>query len=404
MATIGLLAAVLGRQSMHLGQTVFAQLLEFIPSYEFQLCVDRYQGNRYVKDFSCWDQFLCLVFAQLTDRTSLRDIETCLRAQQPKLYHMGFRGRVSRATLADANEARDWRIYRDFAQVLIGIARDLYRDESFGMELSQTVYAFDSTTVDLCLSLFPWAQFRRRKSAVKLHTLLDVRGSIPTSVYVTGGQVHDVNLLDQLLLEVGAFYLMDRGYVDFARLYVFTQACAFFITRAKKNLQFYLRTSRPVDRSTGVRCDQIIRLTGIRTAQRYPDTLRRIVYFDAEKESRLTFLTNNFSLLPLTIAQLYRARWQVELFFRWIKQHLYIKAFYGTSANAVKTQVWVALSVYVLVAIVKKQLGLDQSLYQTLQILSVTIFEKTPISQGFFNVADETESMKLAKQLNLFEF
>ena len=404
MATIGLLAAVLGRQSMHLGQTVFAQLLEFIPSYEFQVCVDRYQGNRYVKDFSCWDQFLCLVFAQLTDRTSLRDIETCLRAQQPKLYHMGFRGRVSRATLADANEARDWRIYRDFAQVLIGIARDLYRDESFGMELSQTVYAFDSTTVDLCLSLFPWAQFRRRKSAVKLHTLLDVRGSIPTSVYVTGGQVHDVNLLDQLLLEVGAFYLMDRGYVDFARLYVFTQACAFFITRAKKNLQFYLRTSRPVDRSTGVRCDQIIRLTGIRTAQRYPDTLRRIVYFDAEKESRLIFLTNNFLLLPLTIAHLYRARWQVELFFRWIKQHLYIKAFYGTSANAVKTQVWVALSVYVLMAIVKKQLGLDQSLYQILQILSVTIFEKIPISQGFFNVADETENMELAKQLNLFEF
>jgi len=389
---------------MNVSQTVFAQLLEFIPSYEFQLCVDRYQGNRYVKDFSCWDQFLCLVFAQLTARTSLRDIETCLRAQQPKLYHMGFRGRVSRATLADANEARDWRIYRDFAQVLIGMARDLYRDESFGVELSETVYAFDSTTVDLCLSLFPWAQFRRRKSAVKLHTLLDVRGSIPTNVYVTGGQVHDVNLLDQLLLEVGAFYLMDRGYVDFARLYVFTQACAFFITRAKKNLQFYLRTSRPVDRSTGVRCDQIIRLTGIRTAQRYPDTLRRIVYFDAEKESRLTFLTNNFSLLPLTIAQLYRARWQVELFFRWIKQHLYIKAFYGTSANAVKTQVWVALSVYVLMAIVKKQLGLDQSLYQTLQILSVTIFEKTPISQGFFNVADETESMKLAKQLNLFEF
>jgi len=389
---------------MNVGQTVFAQLLEFIPSYEFQLCVDRYQGNRYVKDFSCWDQFLCLVFAQLTARTSLRDIETCLRAQQPKLYHMGFRGRVSRATLADANEARDWRIYRDFAQVLIGIARDLYRDESFGMELSQTVYAFDSTTVDLCLSLFPWAQFRRRKSAVKLHTLLDVRGSIPTNVYVTGGQVHDVNLLDQLLLEVGAFYLMDRGYVDFARLYVFTQACAFFITRAKKNLQFYLRTSRPVDRSTGVRCDQIIRLTGIRTAQRYPDTLRRIVYFDAEKESRLTFLTNNFSLLPLTIAQLYRARWQGELFFRWIKQHLYIKAFYGTSANAVKTQVWVALSVYVLMAIVKKQLGLDQSLYQILQILSVTIFEKIPISQGFFNVADETENMELAKQLNLFEF
>jgi hypothetical protein len=388
---------------MNLGQTVFAQLMEFIPSYEFQLCVDRYQGNRYVKDFSCWDQFLCLAFAQLTDRTSLRDIETCLRAQQPKLYHMGFRGRVSRTTLADANEARDWRIYRDFAQVLIAMARDLYRDAAFGVELGDTVYAFDSTTVDLCLSLFPWAQFRRRKSAVKLHTLLDVRGSIPTSVYVTGAQVHDVNLLDQLILEVGAFYLMDRGYVDFARLYVFTQACAFFITRAKKNLQFYLRTSRPVDRSSGVRCDQTIRLTGLRTAQRYPEALRRIVYFDAEKQSRLTFLTNNFLLLPLTIAQLYRARWRVELFFRWIKQHLHIKAFYGTSANAVKTQVWVALSVYVLVAIVKKQLGLDPSLYQILQILSVTIFEKTPISQGFFNVADETENMNLAKQLNLFE-
>jgi hypothetical protein len=317
---------------------------------------------------------------------------------------MGFRGRVSRATLADANEVRDWRIYRAFAQVLIGMARDLYRDESFGVDLAETVYAFDSTTIDLCLSLFPWAQFRRRKSAVKLHTLLDLRGSIPTSVYVTGGQVHDVNLLDQLVLEAGAFYLMDRGYVDFARLYLFTQACAFFITRAKKNLQFYLRTSRPVDRSTGLRCDQTIRLTGIRTAQRYPDTLRRIVYFDAEKQSRLVFLSNNFLLLPLTIAQLYRARWQVELFFRWIKQHLYIKAFYGTSANAVKTQVWVALSVYALVAIVKKQLGLDQSLYQILQILSVTIFEKTPLSQGFFNVGDEIENLMLAKQLNLFEF
>ena len=388
---------------MNLGQTVFAQLMEFIPGYEFQLCVDRYQGNRYVKEFSCWDQFLCLAFAQLTDRTSLRDIETCLRAQRPKLYHMGFRGRVSRTTLADANEARDWRIYRDFAQVLIARARDLYRDAAFGVELGETVYAFDSTTVDLCLSLFPWAQFRRRKSAVKLHTLLDVRGSIPTNVYVTGGQVHDVNLLDQLALEVGAFYLMDRGYVDFARLYVFTQACAFFITRAKKNLQFYLRTSRPVDRSTGVRCDQTIRLTGIRTAQRYPDALRRIVYFDAEKESRLTFLTNNFSLLPLTIAQLYRARWKVELFFRWIKQHLHIKAFYGTSANAVKTQVWVALAAYILVAIAKKQLGLDMSLYQILEILSVTIFEKTPILEGFSNFNDQSTDVDSGIQLSLFD-
>jgi Domain of unknown function (DUF4372)/Transposase DDE domain len=389
---------------MNTGRTVFAQLMEFIPTYEFQVCVNRYQGNRYVKDFSCWDQFLCLAFAQLTYRTSLRDIEACLRAQQPKLYHMGFRGRVSRSTLANANELRDWHIYADFAQVLICIARDLYRNESFGVELSETVYAFDSNTIDLCLSLFPWGQFRRRKSAVKLHTLLDLRGCIPTSVYVTGGQVHDVNLLDELLLEAGSFYLVDRGYVDFARLYMFTQACAFFVTRAKKNLQFYRRSSRPVERSTGLRCDQTILLTGIRTAQYYPDPLRRIHYFDAEKDSQLIFLTNNFLLPALIIAQLYRARWQVELFFRWIKQHLRITAFYGTSENAVKTQVWVAFSVYVLVAIVKKQLGLDMSLYKILQILSVTIFEKIPILQGFSNFADETEDVNAAKQLNLFEF
>jgi hypothetical protein len=386
------------------GRTVFAQLMEFIPTYRFQLCVDQYHGNRYVKDFSCWDQFLCLAFAQLTYRTSLRDIEACLRAQQPKLYHMGLRGRVSRATLADANETRDWRIYADFAHVLIRTARDLYRNEPFGVELSETVYAFDSTTIDLCLSLFPWAQFRRHKSAVKLHTLLDVRGSIPTNVYVTGGQIHDVNLLDQLFLEAGAFYLLDRGYVDFARLYTFTQACAFFVTRAKKNMQFYRRSSRGVERSTGLRSDQTILLTGVRTAQHYPDPLRRIHYFDAEKDSRLIFLSNNFLLPPLTIAQLYRTRWQVELFFRWIKQHLHIEAFYGTSENAVKTQVWVALSVYALVAIVKKQLGLDLSLYKILQILSVTIFEKTPILEGFSNFTDESEDPNLAKQLKLFEF
>lgn len=389
---------------MYQGQTVFAQLMEFVPTYQFQLCVDRYQGNRYVKDFSCWDQFLCLAFAQLTYRTSLRDIEACLRAQQSKLYHMGFRGRVSRATLADANELRDWRIYADFAQLLIRMARDLYRHESFGVDLSETVYAFDSTTVDLCLSLFPWGKFRRRKSAVKVHTLLDLRGSIPTNVYVTGGQVHDVNLLDELLLETGAFYVFDRGYVDFARLYNFAQACAFFITRAKRDLQFYRRLSRPVERPTGLRCDQTILLTGIRTAQYYPDPLRRIHYFDAERDSRLTFLTNNFLLPALTITQLYRARWQVELFFRWIKQHLRINSFYGTSENAVKIQVWIALSVYVLVAIIKKQLGLDLSLYKILQILSVTIFEKTPILQGFSTLADETEDAKIAKQLNLFEF
>ena len=401
---IGLFFSPCRRQHVNLGRSVFAQLLDFLPTYQFQICVDRYQGNRYVKDFSCWDQFLCLLFAQLTYRGSLRDIEACLRAQQSKLYHIGFRGPVSRNTLAHANEVRDWRIYRDFAQELIRRARDLYRQESFGVDLSQTVYAFDSTTIDLCLSLFPWGKFRRRKSAVKLHTLLDVRGSIPTSVYVTGGQVHDVNLLDEVLLEAGAFYLLDRGYVDFARLYLFTQACAFFVTRAKKNLQFYLRTSRPVDRSSGLRCDQTIRLTGIRTAQRYPDPLRRIVYFDAEKQSRLTFLTNNFSLLPSLIAQLYRVRWQVELFFRWIKQHLRIKAFYGTSENAVKTQVWVALSAYVLVAIAKKQLGLDMSLYQILEILSVTIFEKTPILEGFSSFNEQSPDVDPGIQLTLFDF
>ena len=388
---------------MNEGRTVFSQLMDFLPLHRFRPCVERYGGDYKVQSFTCLDQFLCLAFAQLTFRESLRDIEACLRAQQPKLYHMGFRGPVSRSNLAYANEHRDWRIFAEFAQVLIGIARDLYRDEPFGVDLSETVYAFDSTTIDLCLSLFPWAQFRRRKSAVKLHTLLDLRGSIPTSVYVTGGQVHDVNLLDVLELEAGAFYLLDRGYVDFARLYLFTQACAFFVTRAKKNLQFYLHTSRPVDRSSGVRCDQTIRLTGLRTAQHYPDRLRRIAYYDAEKDLRLTFLTNNFLLLPLTIAQLYRARWQVELFFRWIKQHLHIRAFYGTSENAVKTQVWVALTVYVLVAIVKKQLGLEQSLHQILQILDATIFEKTPILEGFSNFSAASADEETCIQLSLFD-
>src|SRR6201987_1444290 len=389
---------------MNLGRTVFSELVDFLPTYQFQICIDRYQGNRYVKDFSCWDQFLCLAFAQLTYRESLRDIEACLRAQQPKLYHMGFRGQVSRNTLAHANEHRDWRIYADFAQLLIATARDLYRDEPFGVELSETVYAFDSTTIDLCLALFPWGKFRRHKSAVKLHTLLDLRGSIPTNVYVTGGQVNDVNILDQLLLEAGAFYLLARGYLDFPRLYIFPQACAFFITRARKDLQFYRRYSRPVERSAGLRCDQTILLTGVRTAKRYPDPLRRIHYFDVEKDLRLTFLTNNFLLSALTIAHLYRARWQVELFFRWIKQHLRIKAFYGTSENAVKTQAWVSVSGDVLVAMVKKQLGLDLSLYKILQILSVTVFEKTPILEGFSNFADEFSDAEPCTQLNLFDF
>ena len=389
---------------MNQGRTVFSQLVEFLPTYQFQICVDRYQGNRYVKDFSCWDQFLCLAFAQITYRESLRDIEACLRAQQPKLYHMGFRCRISRNTLAHANEHRDWRIYADFAQVLIAAARDLYRDEPFGVELSETVYALDSTTIDLCLALFPWGKFRRHKSAVKLHTLLDLRGSIPANVYVTGGQVHDVNLLDQLLPEAGAFYLLDRGYLDFGRLYLLTQGCAFFITRAKQNTQFWRRQWRPVHRWTGLRSDQTIQLTGPKTSRLYPDPLRRIHYFDAEKELRLVFLTNNFLLPALTIAELYRARWRVELFFRWIKQHLRIKAFYGTSENAVKTQAWVAVSIYVLVAIVKKQLGLDLSLYKILQILSVTVFEKTPILQGFSNFGDELPDAESSMQLNLFDF
>ncbi len=388
---------------MNEGRTVFSQLMDFLPLYQFRQCVERYAGNYKIQSFTCLDQFLCLAFAQLTFRESLRDIEACLRAQQPKLYHMGFRGAISRSNLGYANEHRDWRIYADFAQVLIATARDLYRDEPFGVELSETVYALDSTTIDLCLSLFPWGQFRRRKSAVKLHTLLDLRGSIPTNVYVTGGQVHDVNILDELLLEAGAFYLLDRGYVDFARLYTFTQACAFFITRAKKNTQFYRRYSRPVERSTGLRCDQTILLTGVRTAQRYPDPLRRIAYFDAEKDLRLTFLSNNFLLPALTIAQLYRARCQVELFFRWIKQHLRIKAFYGTSENAVKCQVWVALSIYLLGAIVKKQLGLELSPYKILQILSVTIFEKTPILEGFSNFSDEFPNAEPCMQLSLFD-
>jgi hypothetical protein len=389
---------------MNLGRTVFSQLVDLLPTYQFQICVDRYQGNRYVKDFSCWDQFLSLAFAQLTYRESLRDIEACLRAQQPKLYHMGFRGPVSRNTLAHANEHRDWRIYADFAQILIATARDLYRDEPFGVELSETVYALDSTTINLCLALFPWGKFRRHKSAVKLHTLLDLRGSIPANVYVTGGQVHDVNLLDQLLPEAGAFYLLDRGYLDFGRLYLLTQGCAFFITRAKQNTQFWRRQWRPVRRSTGLRSDQTIQLTGPKTSRLYPDPLRRIHYFDAEKELRLVFLTNNFLLPALTIAELYRARWRVELFFRWIKQHLRIKGFYGTSENAVKTQVWVAVSVYVLVAIVKKQLGLDLSLYKILQILSVTVFEKTPILEGFSNFTDEFPDTESCMQLNLFDF
>jgi hypothetical protein len=331
---------------MNSGRTIFAQLMDRLPLAEFRRCVDRYDGDYKVQSFSCLDQFLCLAFAQLTYRESLRDIETCLRAHVRQLYHRGFRGGVSRNNLANANQQRDWRIYADFAQILIRTARQLYQHEALGVELSETVYAFDSTTVDLCLSPFPWAQFRRHKSAVKLHTLLDLRGNIPTAVYVTGAQVHDVRLLDQLVLEAGAFYLLDRGYIDYRRLYLFTQALSFSVTRADQNTRYRRCTWRAVDRSTGLRSDQTIRLTGPLSSRRYPAPLRRIHYFDAERDLRLIFLTNNFQLQALTIAQLYRQRWQVEFFFRWIKHHLRIRAFYGTSPNAVKTQVWVVSKLF----------------------------------------------------------
>lgn len=387
---------------MNSGRTVFAQLMDRLPLAEFRRCVERYRGDYKVQSFSCLDQFLCLAFAQLTYRESLRDIETCLRAHSRQLYHLGFRGGVSRNNLANANLQRDWRIYADFARALIAQARALYQHEPFGVELDETVYAFDSTTVDLCLALFPWAQFRRRKSAVKLHTLLDLRGNIPTAVYVTGGQVNDVRVLDQLVLEAGAFYLLDRGYIDYRRLYLITQAPAFFVTRAEQNTRYRRCGWRGVDPATGLRSDQTIRLTGPLSSRRYPAPLRRIHYFDAEKELRLVFLTNNFQLQALTVAQLYRARWQVELFFRWIKQHLRIRAFYGTSPNAVKTQVWVAISVYVLVAILKKQLRLDLSLYKILQILSVTLFEKSPILLAFSQYNDRIPEPDPSIQLDLF--
>jgi hypothetical protein len=353
--------------------------MQFLPRRAFHACVERYGGDRRQRGFSCRDQFLCLGFAQLTFRESLRDIETCLRALGPKLYHSGFRGHISRSTLADANRAHDWRIYADLAQVLIRRARRLYAHERLSAELQQTVYALDSTTIDLCLSLFPWAKFRRRKGAVKLHTLLDLRGNIPCFVHISHGKMHDVTVLDQLPIEPGAFYVMDRGYVDFARLHRFTTGAAFFVTRGKRNLDCTRRARRPVDKTTGLRSDQTIVLTGPKSSRLYPDPLRRIAYYDTEQRRRLVFLTNNFQLPALTVAQLYQCRWQVELFFKWIKQHLRIKAFYGTSDNAVKTQVWIAISIYVLVAIVKKELGVERSLYEILQVLSLTLFEKMPL-------------------------
>ena len=388
---------------MNTGRTVFSQIMDFLPLREFRKCVERYHGNRKVQKFSCMDQFLCMAFAQLTYRESLRDIEACLSAMQSKLYHMGIRSRISRSTLADANESRDWRIYGDFAQVLIHIARGLYIEEDFGIELDQTVYALDSTTIDLCLSLFPWAKFRKHKAGIKLHTLLDLHGNIPSFIRITEALVHDVNILDDIIPEVGAFYIMDRGYLDFGRLYIFHQCLAFFITRAKGNFQFRRLYSHPIDKSTGLRFDQTIVLTSFYPSKDYPEKLRRIGYIDEETSQSLVFLTNCFTLPAITIAHLYKCRWQVELFFKWIKQHLRIKAFFGTSENAVKTQVWIAISVYVLVAIIKKELNLDLNLYTILQILSVTLFEKVSILEVLMEAGYKTDSSGSCNQLMLFE-
>jgi len=375
--------------------------------HEFRKCVDRYNGNYHTSSFSCLDQYLCMTFAQLTYRESLRDIEACLRSRKEKLYHLGIRGRVSRSTLAEANEKRDWRMYADFCQILISQARSLYADEDFGLELKETAYALDSTTIDLCLSLFPWASFRKHKAAVKMHTLLDLRGNIPSFIEITEGTLHDVNILDILIPEPGSFYIMDRGYLDFERLYVLSQLLAFFVTRAKKNNKFRRIYSHPVDRTDGLRCDQTIMLVTPKSLASYPEKLRRVKYFDADRKKQFVFLTNNFVLPALTIATLYKCRWQIELFFKWIKQHLRIKAFYGTSISAVKTQIWIAVSTYVLVAIIRKRLDLQMNLYTILQILSVTLFEKVPLDQLFANYDYKNlPELKepLCKQLNLFEY
>jgi len=382
---------------------VFAQLINFFSPNEFNRCVARYDGNKSVRAFSCWDQFLTLAFAQLTYRESLRDIEVCLAAQPKKLYHCGFSGPVKRSTLADANESRDWRIYRDFAQSLIKIARPLYAHSELAHELDATAYAFDSTTIDLCLALFPWARFRRHKGAIKLHTLLEIHSSIPVFIAITEGRIHDVNLLDALVPEPGSFIVMDRGYIDFARLYRLQLALTFFVIRAKDNLRFARRYSHPHDRATGIRSDQTIVLTGPKTATLYPVALRRVAYYSSETGKRLVFLTNNFALPALTVARLYRYRWQIELFFKWIKQHLRIKRFFGTSDNSVKTQIWTAVAVYVLVAIVKKRLGLEHNLYTILQILSLTLFEKTPILNLFQHLDDDFDFADNVNQLKLLD-
>ena len=389
---------------MNAGRTVFAQLIAHLSHIEFQKCVARYDGDDHHRSLSCWDQYLAMAFAQFTYRESLRDIEACLRSMSGKLYHMGFRSRIARSTLADANETHNWRIFADFAQHLIGVARPLHAEDPMGVDLAHSLYALDSTTIDLCLALFPWARFRQHKGAVKVHTLLDLRGNIPTFIRVTSGKVHDVNILDEILPEAGAFYVMDRGYVDFERLYIFTLSAAFFVVRTKSNVLLQRRYSHPVDKTTGVRSDHTVILTAIDSVKAYPEQLRRVSYLDVKTGKRFKFLTNNFTLPALTIAQIYKSRWQVELFFKWIKQHLRIKAFYGTSENAVKTQIWIAVSVYVLVAIVRKRVGLDASLYQILQILSLTLFEKTPILQALQASDSQEESLGPGNQLILFEF
>jgi hypothetical protein len=387
---------------MYSGKLIFSQVMDFMPMHTFRRCVARYHGDSNVRSFTCLDQYFCMAFAQLTYRESLRDIEACLRAQQQKLYHMGIRGTVARANIADANEQRDWRIYADFAHALIMTARQLYSNEPLGLDLQQTVYALDATTIDLCLSMFPWATFRRTKAAIKLHTLLDLRGNIPTFISISDGSVHDVNILDILPLEPGAFYVMDRGYLDYARLHTITLAPAFFVTRAKSNLRCRRIYSHQIDRSTGLRLDQTIMLTGFYSLKDYPEKLRRVKFYDAETDKTLVFLTNNFALPALTIAQLYRCRWQVELFFKWIKQNLRIKSFYGTSENAVKSQIWIAVSVYVVVAILKKRLNIPASLYTILQVLSVSIFEKLPLLQLLAETVLAPDITESHNQLILF--
>lgn len=388
---------------MNSGRLIFSQLMDFLPMHEFRKCVARYEGNKRVRSFSCWDQFLCMTFAQLTYRESLRDIEACLKAIPKKRYHMGIKGSVARSTIAEANEKRDWRIYADFAQVLISQARELYAEDDFGLELSETVYALDSTTIDLCLELFPWATFRKTKAAVKLHTLLDLRGSIPAWAFITDGKVHDVNILDYLVPEAGSFYVMDRGYLDFARLYQINLSQANFVVRAKSNTRYRRQYSHPVDKSCGLICDQTGVLTGFYAAQDYPDKLRRVKFHDDETDKRFVFLTNNSTLPALTIAHIYKCRWKVELFFKWIKQHLRIKKFFGTSENAEKTQIWIAIAVYVLVAIMKKRLNINPELYTILQILSLTLFEKSPLLQTL-TLFDYTSEMPVdSNQMFLFE-